>query len=76
MLNLPNAEDASEIAYSYRTKKLQDVITTAMHDGKQCACIKEHLTNLNDVYELHNLDYETSVDSRGDLWIYWRKLND
>ncbi len=76
MLNLPTAEDASDISYSYRTKRLQKVVNEAMHDGKQCAYLKEHLTNRQDVYELHELGYETNVDSRGELWIHWRKLND
>ena len=76
MLNLPTAEDASDISYSYRTKRLQKVVNEAMQDGKQCAYIKEHLTNRQDVYELHELGYETNVDSRGELWIHWRKLND
>lgn len=75
MINLPNSEDASDISYSYRTKKLADTIKNAMHEGKQCAYLKEHLTNRQDVYELHELGYETNVDSRGDLWIHWRRLN-
>ena len=75
MINLPNAEDASDISYSHRTKRLQDTIKIAMKEGKQCASIKSHLTNPEDVLELQDLGYETNIDSRSDLWIYWRRLN-
>lgn len=75
MINIPNAEDASDISHSYRTKRLQDTIKSAMHQGKQCCYLQEHLTNPEDVLELQELGYETSVDSRSDLWIYWRRLN-
>jgi hypothetical protein len=76
MINIPNAEDASDISHSYRTKRLQDTIKSAMHQGKQCCYLQEHLTNPEDVLELQELGYETSVDSRSDLWIYWRRLNE
>tara|TARA_B110000908_G_C10227053_1_gene438508 strand:- start:781 stop:1011 length:231 start_codon:yes stop_codon:yes gene_type:complete len=75
MINIPNAEDASDISHSYRTKNLQDTIKRAMHEGKQCCYLSSHLTNPEDVLELQDLGYETSVDSRSDLWIYWRRLN-
>ena len=75
MINLPNAEDATDIAHSYRTKRLQDVIKQAMQEGKQCVYISSHLTNPEDVVVLQDLGYETSIDSRSDLWIYWRRLN-
>tara|TARA_R110000744_G_scaffold326992_4_gene432720 strand:- start:695 stop:925 length:231 start_codon:yes stop_codon:yes gene_type:complete len=75
MINLPNAEDATDIAHSYRTKRLQDVIKQAMQEGKQCVYISSHLTNPEDVVDLQDLGYETSIDSRSDLWIYWRRLN-
>lgn len=75
MINLPTASDATDIAYSYRTKMLQDKVKEAMQSGKQCTFLSEHLTNPDDVLELQDLGYETSVDSRGDLWIYWRNLN-
>ena len=75
MINVPSAEDAIDISHSYRTKILQDAIKNAMQNGKQCCYLKSHLTNPEDVLELQELGYETSVDSRSDLWIYWRRLN-
>ena len=75
MINIPNAEDASDISHSYRTKVLQDAIQDAMKRGKQCCYLKSHLTNPEDVLELQELGYETDIDSRSDLWIYWRRLN-
>ena len=75
MINIPTAEDASDISHSYRTKNLQDTIKRAMQNGKQCCYLSSHLTNPEDVLELQDLGYETSIDSRSDLWIYWRRLN-
>ena len=75
MINIQNAEAASDISHSYRTKRLQDTIKSAMQQGKQCCYLQDHLTNPEDVLELQELGYETSVDSRSDLWIYWRRLN-
>lgn len=75
MINIPNAEDASDISHSYRTKVLQDAIQGAMKRGKQCCYLKSHLTNPEDVLELQELGYETDIDSRSDLWVYWRRLN-
>jgi hypothetical protein len=75
MINIPNAEDASDISHSYRTKVLQDAIQDAMKRGKQCCYLKSHLTNPEDVLELQELGYETDIDSRSDLWVYWRRLN-
>lgn len=40
MLNLPTAEDASDISYSYRTKRLKDTVSFAMNGGKQSAYMK------------------------------------
>lgn len=71
MINVPNAEDASDISHSYRTEILQDAIKRAIHEGKRCCFLSSHYTNPEDVLELQDLGYDTDIDSRSDLWVYW-----
>ena len=75
MINVPNAEVATDKTYAQRTKNLENAINYAIENGKQCCYLQSHKTNPQDVSDLQGLGYETSVDSRGDLWVFWRRLN-
>ena len=72
MINIMDANKASIKSFNQRTKNLQDAIEFAISQGKTCGYIQSQKTNSIDVLQLEELGYETSIDVRSDLWVYWR----
>ena len=72
MINIMDANKASIKSFNQRTKNLQDAIEFAISQGKTCCYIQYQKTNSIDVLQLEELGYETNIDVRSDLWVYWR----